>query len=215
MARSTIAELALGRKLVSSDQYEQARMRSRGPGDQAIGQALVDLGFLSHEDFVGLLCEELSLPRANLQDIEVDPQVPHLLAEDFLRRHNIFPFKLEDDTLYIAIFPPVDPTVLDEIELTTGYGVEASVATADEIQLLLNQNFSARHRTRQTIVDMHVEDYSPVKGESLVIDEIMDTVDSPPVVRLVVDIIDGAINERASDIHLEPQENNMRVRYRI
>ncbi len=215
MGRTNIAEILRDRKLVTTEQIEQARLRSKGPGDQAIGIALVELGYLTHNDFVDALSEELSLPRANLVEEDVDPQIPHLLSEDFLRRHNIFPYKLEDDILYIAIFPPVDPTVLDEIELTTGYKVRPAIAPSAEIQLLLNQNFNTQNRTRQTIVDMHVEEYSPIKGDSIIIDEITDTVESPPVVRLVVDIIDGAINERASDIHLEPQEHNMRVRYRI
>ncbi len=213
--RSNFADLVKLKKLATPDQIEQARLRARSPGDLALGQTLVDLGFITQNDLVELLSEELNIPVADLIAEEIDPQIPHLLSEELLRKYNILPYKLEDDVLSVAIWPPVDPTALDEIELTTGYTLKPMIAPAAEIQLLLNQHFSAKTRTRQTIVDMHVDEYSPVKGDSIIIDEVMDTVESPPVVRLVVDIIDGAINERASDIHLEPQEASMRVRYRI
>ncbi len=215
MVRSNFADLVKLKKLATPDQIEQARLRARSPGDLALGQTLVDLGFITQNDLVELLSEELNIPVADLIAEEIDPQIPHLLSEELLRKYNILPYKLEDDVLSVAIWPPVDPTALDEIELTTGYTLKPMIAPAAEIQLLLNQHFSAKTRTRQTIVDMHVDEYSPVKGDSIIIDEVMDTVESPPVVRLVVDIIDGAINERASDIHLEPQEASMRVRYRI
>lgn len=216
MGRTNIAELIHSRNLVTNDQYEQARLRAKGTGDQAIVQALVDLGFISYDQLAGLLSEQLSIKRVRLIDEEIDSQIPHLLPEDFLRRHNLLPYRLEDDSLLVAIFPPIDLSVLDEIELTTGYKVCPMIAPATEIQLILNQHFNTRSRTRQTIVDMQFEEYGPkLAADSLVIDDITDTVESPPIVRLVIDIIDGAINERASDIHLEPQENAMRVRYRI
>ncbi len=215
MARSRISDLALARNLVTHDQIERARRAARAPGDQALGQALLELGFISIENLTQLLSEQISIPTIDLISEEIDPQIPHLLPEDFLRKNNILPFKLEGDVIHVALFPPMDPAVMDEIELTTGYKVEPALAPPNEIQLSLNQHFNTRNRTRQTIVDMHMEEFGPSHGDSLIIDEIVDTVDSPPVVRLVVDIIDGAIHERASDIHLEPQETHMRVRYRI
>jgi type IV pilus assembly protein PilB len=215
MGRIHISDLIDEKKLVTKEQLEQARTRAKGPGDQAVGQALVDLGHITNDQYAELISEHLSIPRVRLIEEEIDSQIPHLLPEDFLRRHHIIPFKLDNDTLSIALFPPVDISVLDEIELTTGYKVRPAIATASEIQLALNQHFNTRSRTRQTIVDMQFEESGPKLADSLVIEDITDTVDSPPIVRLVVDIIDGAINERASDIHLEPQENAMRVRYRI
>ncbi|HOO57243.1 MAG TPA: ATPase, T2SS/T4P/T4SS family [bacterium] len=215
MRRASITELLTEKKLISKDQLEMARKRAKGPGDQFLGQALTELNFISIDTLADILSEQLSIPRVNLLDEDIDTQIPHLLSEDFLRRHTVFPVRLEDDTLQLALYPPVDPNVLDEIELTTGYRVSPLISTKNEIIVALNQHFNTRSRTRQTIVDMQVEEYGPRVGDGIVIDEIVDAVDSPPVVRLVVDIIDGAINERASDIHLEPQENSMRVRYRI
>ncbi len=215
MARARVAEILQRKKLISHEQYEQARRQARGAGDQAIVHSLVELGLISHEDMVDVLAEQLAVPRIELSDDNVDPQVSHLLPEDLLRRHNVFPFSIENDTISLALAPPVDMSVIDEVELTTGYNVEPFLAAENEIRLALNQHFNPQHRTRQTIIDMHVEEQIPLETGELIIDDMLAAVESPPVVRLVVDIIDGAINERASDIHLEPQENALRVRYRI
>lgn len=215
MARVRVSEILQRKNLVSHEQYEQARRQARGAGDQMVVNSLVDLGLISHEDMVDVLSEQLGIPRVELTDDKVDPQVCHLLPEELLRRHNVFPYAIENDTISIALAPPVDMSVIDEVELTTGYGVEPFLAAENEIRLALNQHFNTQHRTQQTIIDMHVEEQVPLETGELVIDDMVDMVDSPPVVRLVVDIIDGAINERASDIHLEPQEHALRVRYRI
>lgn len=215
MTATRITEILIERKLVTADQYEQARRHARGHSDHAVGQALLDLGFVSHEAYLNMLSEQLGIEKIELSEDIIDAQVTHLLPEDTLRRNNIFPVCIQDDELVVALFPPLDLSVLDEIELITGYRVKKRLATLKDIQLALNQYFNTRHRTRQTIIDMHVEENAPLETSELIIDDIVDTVDSPPVVRLVVDIIDGAINERASDIHLEPQEDALRVRYRV
>lgn len=215
MAVTGITDMLIEKKLVTSDQYEHARRHAKGLGEHAVGQALLELGYVSQETYLGLLSNILGIETIDLSEDNIDAQVSHLLPEDTLRRNNIFPVRIENDELVVAMFPPLDLSVLDEIELTTGYRVTKRLATIKEIQLALNQHFNTRHRTRQTIIDMHVEENAPLESGELIIDDIVDTVDSPPVVRLVVDIIDGAINERASDIHLEPQEDSLRVRYRV
>ena len=215
MARARLAEILQKRNLVSDDQYEQARRHARGLGDHAILHALGDLGFISGEAAIDVLSEHLAIPRIDLSEDVIDPQVSHLLPEELLRRHTLFPFQIENDSISLAICPPIDLSIVDEIELTTGYSVTTFLAPENEIRLALNQHFNTQRRTRQTIIDMHVEEQIPLESGELVIDDVLDAVDSPPVVRLVVDIIDGAINERASDIHLEPQEDTLRIRYRI
>lgn len=185
-----------------------------GVGEQALARELVAEGLVEADALTAMIGEHLGLEVVDLKNMEIDPQVPHLLNEDFLRKHNVIPIKVEDSEIFLALFPPMDMTALDEVELTTGYRVRPVVASERDIQFALNQFFSAQQRTRQTIIDMHVEERAPLSDE-IVLDEVMDTVDSPPIVRLVMDIIDGAINERASDIHVEPQEAETRVRYRV
>lgn len=209
-----IADLLLSRRLITEEQLENAMRQAGGEGEQALARELVAQGAIEADTLTQVMGEHLGLEIVDLKNVDVDAQVPHLLNEDFLRRHNVIPFGIEGDVIHLAFFPPMDMSVMDEVELTTGYRIRPFVASERDIQFALNQQFSAQHRTRQTIIDMHVEDREP-SSEDIILDEVMDTVESPPIVRLVMDIIDGAINERASDIHLEPQEAETRVRYRV
>ena len=216
MKSSPLGSLLIERRLITNDQLEKAKRNARGLGEHALARELIKQGAVSPEALGRAVSEHLGLPYVDLKEFPLDPQVPMLMPEEFLRRHNVIPVRVEGDELIIAAFPPMDLTVLDEIELTTGYRARPVIATESDIQIALNHHFSAQHRTRQTIVDMHIQDIEPTDDEGdLMLDEIVDTVESPPIVRLVVDIIDGAINEHASDIHLEPSDNDMRVRYRV
>lgn len=215
MRHSPLGTLLIDRNLLTVEQIETAHMNVTGMGERAFLKELVRLEYISSEALSRALSEHLGLPYVDLKEFPVDGQVPMLLPEEFLRRHGVIPIRLEDDELILAMYPPMDLAVLDEIELTTGYRAKPVIATENDIQIALNQHFSAQHRTKQTIVDMRLQEREPADEGELILDEIVDTVESPPIVRLVVDIIDGAINERASDIHLEPQDDDTRVRYRI
>ena len=203
------------RNMITAEQLEAAQRNAADRGERALTREIVNLGYLSPEALARAMSEHLGLPFVDLKEFPIDSQAPMLMPEEFLRRHSAIPIRIENGELFLAVFPPVDLAVLDEVELTTGYRAKPVIATENDIHLALNQHFSAQTRTRQTIVDMRLEDIEPEDSGELILDEIVDTVESPPIVRLVVDIIDGAINERASDIHLEPQEDDMRVRYRI
>lgn len=215
MKQSFIGNILLGKGIISEEQINTAMLAATGRGERALARELINMGFTTPEALGLALGEHLGIPYIDIKEIQLDEQTPHLMPEEFLRRHNVIPIAVEDGALKIALSPPVDLAVLDEIELTTGYKAKPCVSSERDINFALNQHFSAMHRSRQTIVDMHMEEGLNEPQGELILDEIVDTVDSPPIVRLVVDIIDGAINERASDIHLEPQDDDMRVRYRI
>ena len=216
MKQTSIGSLLLDRRLITREQLENALRNVQGLGERALARELINQGYVSPEALGRAVSEKLGLPFVDLKEFPLDPQVPMLMPEEFLRRHNVIPVRVENEELFIAMFPPTDLAVLDEIELTTGYRSKPVIATEDDIQIALNHHFSAKHRSKQTIVDMHLQDFEPTGDEGeIILDEIVDTVESPPIVRLVIDIIDGAINELASDIHLEPLEDDMRVRYRM
>ncbi|MEW6203092.1 MAG: GspE/PulE family protein [bacterium] len=215
LRRSKIGDLLLNNKLITQDQLDTALREAGGKGEQALARAIINLGFVPPEKLLQALSDHLGIPAIDLKEAHIDPQVPHMLSEEFLRQNNVIPIDITDDAIHVAFFPPVDPAVFDEVELVTGYRVKPLIASERDIYYTLNLYFSTKHRTHQTIVDMHVEEQAPLIGEGPVLDEVVEAAKAPPVVRLVMDIIDGAIHERASDIHLEPQEGEMRVRYRI
>lgn len=210
-----VAALLVDKNVVSSEQLEQVMDETMERGDQAMIRTIVRTGIATPDQINKALGEHFGIPHVDLKETHIDPQVPHLLQEEFLRRHNIVPVGIEDNEIVVALSPPVDPSILDEVELMTGYHAKPVIAFESDITFAINHVFSTERRTHQTLIDIHVEEHAPTIGHEVLLDEIVDTIEAPPVVRLVMDIIDGAIHERASDIHMEPQESEMRVRYRV
>ncbi|MGQ9608141.1 MAG: GspE/PulE family protein [bacterium] len=152
-------------------------------------------------------------PNFNLGGYEVDRRITHILPEEVVRRTNMFPIKVESNQLYVATTAPVNLPGVDEVKLLTGLKVKPVVVSEQELSNAIKEHFSAEQTSRQAIVDMAFQGlvgYTPstYQEEPLNIDE-------APVISLVNSIIRGAVKEGASDIHLEPQYPEMRVRYRI
>ena len=104
MGRTGIAELALEGGMVGADKLEHARRNARGTGDQALAHSMLSLGHISENQYVSLLSRHLSLPLVKLVEETIDPQAPHLLQEDFVRRHNALPIRIEDDELTVEFW---------------------------------------------------------------------------------------------------------------
>lgn len=148
----------------------------------------------------------------DLSNLKIDGQVANMLPEEVVRRVNMLPIKMELDQLYVAATKPVDLPGVDEIRLLTGLKVKPVIVPENDLERAINDQFSIRQTTKQAIVDMRLHELESSGGA--VQEEQLD-ISEAPVVTLVNSIIRGAVNDGASDIHLEPQEPEMRVRYRI
>ncbi|MEK7399068.1 MAG: GspE/PulE family protein [Candidatus Poribacteria bacterium] len=149
---------------------------------------------------------------------KVDILVAQMLPEELIRRVKMLPIKIEASQLYIAVTEPIDLPGIDEIKSLTGMRVRPVIVPKDELENVIKALLRSDQRTTQTIIDMTFESLSGsrnVQGNTA--DTVFDTVDTDeaPVISLVNNIILGAVSEGASDIHLEPQYPEMRVRYRI
>ena len=148
----------------------------------------------------------------NLSEHKIDRQVANMLPEEVIRRLNMLPIRIEVDQLYTATIMPLNLPGMDEIRMLTGLRVKPVIVTEKDLDHAINEQFSIRQTAKQAIVDMRLQELATpgaeVQEETLRIEE-------APVVALVNSIIRGAVNDHASDIHLEPQYPEMRVRYRI
>ena len=147
----------------------------------------------------------------------VNPQIVRLLPEQLARARACVPVALSGDTLQLAMVAPDDIETISEAELVTGYHIDPVVALEGPVQATLDRGFDDRIVARQTIIDMKMADLAAAEDS---IDEDLAEEPTPeqeqaPVVRLVRAILMGAINANTSDIHLEPHQPEMRVRYRV
>lgn len=149
----------------------------------------------------------------NLSPDMVNPKVAHLVSYDIANKNNIIPVRKDSDDLIIAMAEPWDIAVKNQIAMRVGCNVVPVVATPSAIRQAIKYHFNVRNITRQTITSMRLKQNS--KEKTLSKHETKSVHADNPITNLVFSIIIGAIDAGASDIHLEPQEPDMRVRYRI
>lgn len=151
----------------------------------------------------------------------IDPMTAHLLSYDMVSQHNLIPIRKEGDKLLVAMSSPLNLSVRDQMETKTGYKVVPLAAAPDAIKQAITYHFNVRNVTRQDIVSMRLksaaaDSLAELKGGKSTLRS-RKTAEAP-VTRLVSSIINGAIDARASDIHIEPQSapgGDVRVRYRV
>lgn len=157
-------------------------------------------------------------PQVKFKDEKLNTQVVRMLSEEAARKYKAIPVKMEENNLYVAMAEPSALDVRDELKLLTGYVIKPLQAPEKEIMQAISQYYKIEETSRQTLIDMRLQKLKEVKKKEKVvipIEEEMRKVEDIPVVRLVNDIIYGGINAKASDIHLEPQDPEMLVRYRV
>lgn len=154
-----------------------------------------------------------SIEFINLSPDMVDQMAVRLVSYEIARQYDLIPVRIEKDILYVAMSSPMNLSVRDTISAKSGYTVVPLAATLEAIKQAVAYHFNVESVTRQDIVAMRLK-HSP--GSETKVRKSQETqVADAPIVRLVDSIITGAIEARSSDIHIEPQEPDMRVRYRV
>jgi len=216
MPKEKLGQILVRRGVLTDKQLAEALAR-QSDENALIGDTLVGLGFIRPADLADALSEQHGLPFVDLEEKEADLQLVMLLPEAFCRQHSLAPFEIAEGRLSVAMVAPDDLWAISEIELLTGYPVQPCVALRPAIHRVLDRCFDRSLLTRQTIIDMRMEELKKTGKVESVDLLAVDAVDASdvPVVRLANSIIRAGIDGNASDIHLEPQHPEMRVRNRI
>ena len=150
----------------------------------------------------------------NLSSDMIDPVAVRLVSFDWAKHHNLIPVRIEKDKLFVAMSSPLNLSARDMITTKTGYKVVPLAATAEAVKQAITYHFSVESITKQDIVAMRLKDSSgTARAKKIKLQS--EKVTNAPIVRLVDSIITGAIDARASDVHVQPQEPDMKVRYRV
>ncbi|MEW6691607.1 MAG: type II secretion system ATPase GspE [Pseudomonadota bacterium] len=207
--------LALGDRLVargklSSADLERARLLAE---DGGLVPVLLRLGLVSEQDVAELLAELLGLPMAGPADYPAVPVMEEQLAPRFLRQYRVVPLEVGDEGIEIALANPLDDYVIRAIELFSGKAVSCRIGLPSEIDAALDRLYGGG----RTAMDQIVGDIIPAgEGEREEdVAHLKDLASEAPVIRLVSLIIERAVEQGASDIHIEPFEDELKVRYRV
>ena len=208
-------EEALANTLISSGKLEQRaldralRLRN-GMGENLI-ELLPRLGLVSERDLAEAMAEELGFPLANARDYPQDAILKDHISARFLRHSRIMPLRMDDEQVTLAMANPFDQFSLDAVKLIAGRDIIPLIAVPGDIDAAIDRLYGC-----EQILDAHlVKAQDALDEESIDADRLKDLASEAPVVRLVNQLIFGAIEQRASDIHIEPFEGRLRVRYRV
>src|SRR5438445_4113869 len=192
---------------------EEARAAA---GTTALHELLIERGFAKEEDVLPLLAEEFGLELADLSSMTVEPETLRSIPVGLVHRHNLMPLSRNNGTLTVATGNPFDVYSLDELQTLTGLQVLPVLASSREIARLIKTHFGVGGETVTAMVREREGDGVELLQETETDDsEVAKMAQEASVVKLVNEVLVEAANERASDVHIEPGENCLQIRYRI
>ena len=200
--------------LITQEQMRQAQGEAARSGE-TLRQTLVRLKLIDPDSLAHWLSKQLGIPRVELGSYLVDSKVIEAVPESLARKHRVVPLFKLGQALTVATADPMNLNALDELRLKTGMTIDAVVATEAEIAQALEEYYGAKGRLEELVSDLTQERLGLKPGETLELKALKGLVSEPPVVRLVNLILADGIRSAASDIHLEPEKEILRVRLRV
>ncbi len=204
-----LGQILLEQGLLTQEQLEHALEEHRRT-PRSLGRTLIDLGYIKERDLVRALAEQVGLEFVDLTETKVDPMIASLLPEPLCRRYRALPIGERDGKLLVAMSDPANVYALDDIRTLTGRDVQPVVATANDIEQAI-QKFSAMGEQVEALASEAAERLE-TEGD---LSEVEAAVEDAPIVKLVNAIMTQAVADRASDVHIEPTEKDVRVRFRV
>ncbi len=211
MARKKLGDLLKERGYIDDTQLQMALDEQKSTGKR-LGHILVETEVITEGQLLEAISDRLSIPKVTLDAMVIDPAVAQRVPVEMARRYTLIPVFSIGNTLTLAMADPLNFIAIDEIKYHTGCEIKRAVATISEIRAAIDQYYSVADSLKE-IIGGPREGVDPLLTESNAAEENQET--ESPIIRLVDLIISKAVKDRASDIHIEPDENALRVRYRV
>ncbi len=210
--RRRIGEILISKGLIVEEQLTEG-LNTQKRTHARIGEILVEIGYLTENDVFEALGDQLGVPFVSLSFYSVDPNVIQTVPENLARQHKIIPLFKIGNSLTLGMADPLNLTVIDQVVRAVGMDVEPAICSETDIERAIDHYYGTSGSMEEVIQVLGVEE-----------DEFDDAVDTStlaqmavdaPIVKLVNLIMAQAVKDRASDIHIEPEEKLLRVRYRV
>jgi type IV pilus assembly protein PilB len=212
-----IGELMLREGLISREDLDKALEQQKETGTR-LGFALVTNGVISETDLTRILSRQYRVPAVDLSEVDIEAKILKLVPADFANKHLILPLRRVGRTLTVAMANPTDLSVIDDLKFVTRFDVEAVVAGEYSLRKAIDKYYEiAGDALGGLLEEWEEEDVEKVEEEEFEFSasQLAAQVEEAPVVRLINGILADAVKRGASDIHIEPYETELRVRYRI
>ena len=216
-----LGEILLKESLITQDQLDKALEFQRSNGGK-LGSCLAKMGYITDDDITGVLSRQYGVPSINLKYYEIDPNVIKLIPQDTALRYQVVPLSRVGSVLTIAMTDPTNVFAMDDIKFMTGFNVEPVVASESAIGEAITRFYgggaSSHEELSNLMKDLVDEDQElelATEEQELDATALERAAEEAPIIKLVNLILTDSVKRGASDIHVEPYENEMRVRFRI
>jgi len=220
LLKDKVLEALKARPGFDEKKFELALKLQKEKGGNLSG-ILVESGVISQKELMLIFSKQLNIPPINLNRYRIDPALLQLFPEKTMRDHKVIPLSKIGNTVTVAIADPLDVFVLDRLKAITDYHIEVVLSTDDDVKATLENIYSGRGLDiKKTIEEMDESSdagagvVEVLSEEKINIGELTDTVKLPMIIKVVNLILIEALSKRASDIHIEPAEDCLKVRYR-
>ncbi len=216
LKRYRLGDLLILKNVITQDQLEKALVHQKKMG-RWLGDALIDLGYVTDSDIADVLQLQLDIPRVDLRGTKIPPEIISLVSGSILRKHNVLPLGYSDNNpnvLLLAMSNPIDMAAQDDIAIITNCMIEPRISTIGEINAVLDKHFGTGEAmsAAEQYVKSREEQIQQIEEEDT---SNLQDLESAPIVKLVRSIIEQAVRQRASDIHFDALEKQVRIRYRV
>src|SRR6056297_1579864 len=208
--------MKLGELLVYSGKITQKQLRqaleTQKESGRKLGEIIIDKGWASENEVMGVLENQMGIESFDIKEEVIEPEIPKLITENLARRYSALPVKVVGNKLKVAMYDPLNIFAIEDIEIATGLKIEPVLSAKKDIIGAIDQYFGKQ--TAEKAIEDFVKEYNEDKNAGLD-EESLEAIKNAPVVRLVNSIIKQALKSRASDIHIEPLKDTLRIRFRI
>lgn len=209
--KKRLGELLVESGSITNEQLENLLLLQRS-SEKKLGEVIVDEGILDERQIIDILEFQLRIPRFDFDTDTVHTDTPKLISENLARKYLIIPVRREQNILTVAMTDPLDLSVIDDLKINTGLDIKPNLALKNSIMNAIDRYYGKESAEKAA------EDFKKQYNFDQITEEDSDSlndINNAPVVRLVNSVIQHAMKVKASDIHIEPLENSLRIRFRI
>ena len=204
--RKRLGELLVESGKINQEQLEQALLIHKRTGDR-LGQVLVDLGYITETGLLRVLEHNLGIPLIDLSTVRPEKEAVRLVPMSLAERHGIIPIRKKGNRLMVAMVDPTNFFAIDDLRMVTQCEIEPALAVEADIQKAIDQYYGVSDLVEKSVSQIQKDEYT--------FSTEIETSEDAPVINIVNSLISQAVKTGASDIHLEPQEKGLRVRFRV
>lgn len=207
-----LGDILVSSGLITEEQLKIALNLQKNKGGK-LGELLIEEGFITESQIIEVLEFQLGVPHMNLNRYYINPSAPKKISENLARKHLLIPINIIGDKLIVAMADPLNLLAIDDVQLATGLDVDVVIATKNDIVTAMNKYFDNKEVAERAIEEFTIQQHPDEIDEKD--NQLQDDINNAPVVKLINSIINQAVKMKASDVHIEPFEKNVRIRFRV